>query len=143
MSDNITPVLYILMRSDLDSMNTGKAMAQASHASNAFVHGIKAPSDKVELTEEQLELFDAWVGCTEQGFGTVIVLDVGDESSLNWHVSAAQSAGLISDYVLDPTYPVRDGEALHLIPVYTCGYVFADKDDDTKTFILNELELHD
>ena len=31
------PVLYIIMRNDLDSMNPGKAMAQASHASNAFV----------------------------------------------------------------------------------------------------------
>ena len=33
----MTPVLYILMRTDMDSMNPGKAMAQASHASNAFV----------------------------------------------------------------------------------------------------------
>ena len=32
------PVLYILMRKDLKSMNPGKAMAQASHAANAFVH---------------------------------------------------------------------------------------------------------
>ena len=31
------PVLYILMRTDMDSMNPGKAMAQASHASNQFV----------------------------------------------------------------------------------------------------------
>ena len=31
-------VLYILMRQDLPSMNAGKAMAQASHASNAFIY---------------------------------------------------------------------------------------------------------
>ena len=31
-------VLYILMRTDMDSLNPGKAMAQASHASNAFVY---------------------------------------------------------------------------------------------------------
>ena len=33
----MTPLLYILMRNDMDSMNPGKAMAQASHASNQFV----------------------------------------------------------------------------------------------------------
>lgn len=30
-------VLYILMRADLSNMNAGRAMAQASHASNQFI----------------------------------------------------------------------------------------------------------
>ena len=30
------PVLYILMRSDMVSLNPGKAMAQAAHAANCF-----------------------------------------------------------------------------------------------------------
>jgi hypothetical protein len=30
--------LYILMRNDLASMNVGRCMAQASHASNAFIY---------------------------------------------------------------------------------------------------------
>ena len=33
----MTPVLYILMRTDMTSLNAGKAMAQASHATNAFI----------------------------------------------------------------------------------------------------------
>ena len=41
----MTPVLYILMRTDMNSMNPGKAMAQASHASNAFItHSLKPVS---------------------------------------------------------------------------------------------------
>ena len=58
-------VLYILMRTDMDSMNPGKAMAQASHASNAFVFRF----GKENLVKQ-------WQGETQQGFGTVLVLDV-------------------------------------------------------------------
>ena len=62
-------VLYILMRTDMDSMNPGKAMAQASHASNAFVYRW----GKEKAVKE-------WQGETQQGFGTVLVLGVtGDE----------------------------------------------------------------
>ena len=61
--------LYILMRNDLDSMKAGRAAAQASHASNAFIH-------KFGKNEEVKE----WANQTPQGFGTAIVLsgDVKD-----------------------------------------------------------------
>jgi hypothetical protein len=32
----MTPVLYVLMRDDLSSFSSGKKMAQATHAGNAF-----------------------------------------------------------------------------------------------------------
>ena len=66
------PVLYILMRTDMDSMNPGKAMAQASHASNTFVHSVE-PGYNVDEA-----LFDAWQKETQQGFGTVLVLGVNE-----------------------------------------------------------------
>ena len=68
----MTPVLYILMRTDMDSMNPGKAMAQASHASNAFVSNAE-PGYNVDE-----ELFNAWQQSTTQGFGTVLVLGVNE-----------------------------------------------------------------
>ena len=43
----MTPVLYILMRTDLNSMNPGKAMAQASHAGSAFANNAE-PGYKVD-----------------------------------------------------------------------------------------------
>ena len=49
-------VLYILMRTDMDSMNPGKAMAQASHASNTFVFRF----GKENLVKQ-------WQGETKQG----------------------------------------------------------------------------
>ena len=137
MTDNPFPVLYILMRSDLDSMNAGKAMAQASHASNAFV---QSWNDREHTTDTDI-LGAKWMNSTDQGFGTVLVLEV-NEKQLNSHVEAAKSAGFIANIVNDPTYPVRDGTACHFIPVDTCGYVFGDKNDITLQLLLGDLSLH-
>ena len=63
----MTPVLYILMRTDMDSMNPGKAMAQASHAGSTFVHNAE-PGYNVDE-----ELFNAWQKETPQGFGPCLL----------------------------------------------------------------------
>lgn len=114
------PVLYILMRNDLPSMNPGKAMAQASHASNAFVFsqlktmllrpwstvkefynvffGRKNPADD-DAT------FIRWIRSTPQGFGTVLVLAV-DERQMRSTVANADMLGFVTDVIHDPTYPI-------------------------------------
>ena len=131
----MTPVLYILMRTDLDSMNPGKAMAQASHASNAFAHNAE-PGYNVDE-----ELFNAWQQSTTQGFGTVLVLGV-TESQMRGAVTVADQCGFMSDVVHDPTYPLRDGDTVHFIPLDTCAYVFGDKDDEILQSLLGNFELH-
>ena len=131
----MTPVLYILMRTDLDSMNPGKAMAQASHASNAFVSNAE-PGYNVDE-----ELFNAWQQSTPQGFGTVLVLGV-TESQMRGAVTVADQCGFMSDIVHDPTYPLRDGDTVHFIPLDTCAYVFGDKDDEILQSLLGNFELH-
>ncbi len=60
--------LYILMRTDMASGTPGKMMAQASHASNAFV------KRAFDVGED----ISGWTNQTDQGFGTVIVLDGGN-----------------------------------------------------------------
>ena len=126
-------VLYILMRTDMDSLNPGKAMAQASHASNALVYRW----GKENIVKE-------WQGETQQGFGTVLVLGVtGDEM---YKVVDTVKEDLrfkeevYADIIHDPTYPVQDGEVVHHIPVDTCGYVFGDT--DSLEDLLGEYELH-
>tara|TARA_B100000900_G_C20319887_1_gene609683 strand:+ start:227 stop:634 length:408 start_codon:yes stop_codon:yes gene_type:complete len=134
----MTPVLYILMRTDLDSMNPGKAMAQASHASNAFVHS----ADPGYNVDE--ELFNTWENSTHQGFGTVLVLGV-NEVQMRTAVEVAESCGIDkfpSGIVHDPTYPLQDGDTTHFIPVDTCGYIFGDKDDVLLQSIVGNFELH-
>lgn len=111
------PVLYILMRSDMESMNPGKAMAQAAHAANAFMH-------EVHGREDDVEGYMDWLTSTDQGFGTTITVDIGGEYELTNMVAKAKNEGWMADTILDPTYPVLDGRVTHLIPVVTCGYIF-------------------
>ena len=134
----MTPVLYILMRTDMDSMNPGKAMAQASHASNAFVSNAE-PGYNVDE-----ELFNAWQESTTQGFGTVLVLGV-NEAQMRTAVEVAESFGVDKfpcDIIHDATYPLQDGDTTHFIPVDTCGYIFGDKDDLVLQSIIGNFELH-
>lgn len=67
----MNPILYIIMRSDLKwSLNPGKAMAQASHASAQFV---KLMESKPKVNTELYKAYEQWVNEGE-GFGTTIVL---------------------------------------------------------------------
>tara|TARA_B100000424_G_scaffold266201_1_gene256983 strand:- start:3913 stop:4320 length:408 start_codon:yes stop_codon:yes gene_type:complete len=134
----MTPVLYILMRTDMESMNPGKAMAQASHASNAFVQSAE-PGYNIDET-----LFNTWKESTPQGFGTVLVLGV-TEVQMRTAVEIAESFGVDKfpcDIIHDPTYPLQDGDTTHFIPVDTCGYIFGDKDDLMLQSIIGNFELH-
>jgi len=137
------PVLYILMRNDLASMNAGKACAQASHASNALVHhfSLKKAGEREPISENSHALFEKWEKETKQGFGTVLVLAV-NECEMRFTVDAAERYGLVSGVVHDPTYPLRDGSTTHFIPLDTCAYVFTDKNDPVTDLLLGNFPLH-
>ena len=119
------PVLYILMRTDLDSLNPGKAMAQASHAYGAMKSAVKK---NVSLQSVYLE----WQDSTDQDFGSTIVLggsqgEIG--SILTYLDSWYNPSNFVAGWVNDPTYPIKDGSTTHLIPLATCAYVFGKKGD--------------
>ena len=76
----VIPALYILMRNDMDSMTTGRAMAQASHASNAFVDAYTKRPLEDDISDDEIVLRDAfagWANATPQGCGTAIVIHCG------------------------------------------------------------------
>lgn len=145
------PYLYILMRNDLASMNPGKAVAQGSHGANQMVFEALAGTNrdedpKVRLRKVALAIIEALDGDPDprahlllewmtaaNGFGTAIVLSV-NEAEMRETVSVAQAAGLHAGLCHDPTYPLKDGKALHLIPLDTCGYVFGKK-GECKPFV--------
>jgi peptidyl-tRNA hydrolase len=152
-------VLYILMRTDLSSLNPGKGMAQSSHASNAFLHRI----DK-ERNVTDVQIFNAnnWRNQTPQGFGTVLVLGVNKEQMFS-AVKIASMMGFVAEVVNDPTYPyILDKEAASLVPVASdtaprmqqgdktvlfrsedpSAYVFGDKNDPMLQAILGKFQLH-
>ena len=118
MKNNDYPILYILMRSDMDSLNPGKGMAQAAHAANMFGQIKNGPFKTGKHPSKDIE---EWFG--NRGFGTTIVLDCGDELALKNIINCA-SISYKAGIVMDETYPIRDGKVTHLLPVNTCGYVF-------------------
>jgi hypothetical protein len=130
------PYLYILMRSDLDSLNPGKMVAQGAHAANQFTYRVEAFQEAVDLdgnnpnAKQQyvVNLFAQWKTSTPDGFGVTICLDVsGDQLPLV--VDAANNFRCIAGVTHDPSYPLLDGRVIHSIPLDTCGYVFGDKAD--------------
>ena len=137
-------VLYILMRSDMESMNSGKAIAQGSHASNAFVHQVRnSPKETMEDNHKHYISAVNWQRETVQGFGTVLVLEV-DEKQMRGVNEAFNELGYFADVVNDPTYPLVDGKVVHFLDIDTCAYVFVpNKADDTiAPMILGRFGLH-
>lgn len=125
--------LYILMRTDMDSGTPGKMMAQASHASNAFVKKAFDVGEDIR----------GWTGQTNQGFGTVIVLDGGGINDIRHSIEILEQNGYVCDMVLDPTYPLSDGSYTHLIPVETCAYVYVNESNELfARMVLKNYELH-
>ncbi len=154
------PILYILIRNDLPSMNPGKAMAQASHASNAFLH--KYEIKMHSLDEKTRFLVESWKNSTTQGFGTVLVLSASLTEIEKTVFNSNKMGYHLSDLVVDPTYPyIVNSEIAYLISTLTdtefrreldnnqvllfrkeitCGYIFGDKEDIS--FLVDKFELH-
>lgn len=147
----MTAVLYIIMRTDLESLNSGKGMAQASHASNAFVNKFHARMaetnfegiSKSSVAEDLNKAFYDWENSTTQGFGTVLVLE-GKMSECKFAIDLFRMNDYIADIIHDPTYPIVDGEIVHYIPLDTCAYVFVpNKEQDYfAAMILKKFPLH-
>lgn len=135
------PVLYVLMRVDMKSQGVGRAAAQSNHASSAFVKYMHY--DMLE-TDDGLEcerLYNNWAESTPQGFGTTIVLAV-DEATMRQYVEEAKSAGYHAQVVHDPEYFIKDGDAVHLLAVDTCAWIFDPaKGTGVLQYITDDLEL--
>lgn len=128
------PYLYILMRNDLVSMNAGKAVAQGTHASNQMVFEANKRSLEISTVRgeqsdgaKNWKLLDKWQNLAN-GFGTCICLAVNEEQ-MRAAVAGAKEAGLHAGITHDPSYPLKDGASLHLLPLDTCAYIFGKKGD--------------
>jgi len=143
------PVLYILARSDLASMNAGKLAAQCCHAANDFTATMDRLNSIQEINDsdehvDTLYQYNEWLNESEaRTFGTTIILDGIDEKTilnLNERFLFFQKN---SGIIVDDTYPVRDGQVTHLIPLITCMWVFAeDRNDTIFTSALDSFNLY-
>lgn len=134
-------IFYILMRTDMASLNPGKAMAQAAHAGSAMEKDIYQYAANSELRK----MYIRWKGQTSQGFGTTIVLGAGwDEFAkmLDFcHLEMPFGEMYHHGAVTDPTYPIQDGQVTHLINVRTCMYVFCQEQGHMRR-LLSTFRLH-
>jgi hypothetical protein len=120
-------------------MNAGKGMAQASHASNAFLHSV---NQNTALAATTATLVEKWKNETEQGFGTAIVLAV-NETDMRIKIEIASTLGYVAGIVHDPGYPIRDGQSQHEIPLDTCAFAFGDRNETPFRYLFSDLDLHD
>lgn len=127
--------LYILMRTDLASLNPGKAMAQANHAYGALKKRVRT---HLGMQKE----FIGWMDQTDQEFGTTLVLGAteGEIKEVLDRASRFYGKTTLSGWIHDPTYPLRDGAVTHLIPLNTCAFLFARREDGQD--LTRDLELH-
>lgn len=137
-------ILYLIVRTDMDSMTPGRVAAQTAHG-----HG--AMEEMINDAEYDDLLLTTWLNWKSyRGFGTTIVLRDTDIDSNKFSLEEINLEiindeeylkPIISTYVVDETYPVQDGSVVHLISVKTVLAVFVvDKND--KPDILSRLKLY-
>ncbi len=156
MEENL--VLYILMRNDLPSLNSGKAMAQSAHAGNQFIYQYLDNSENKRIKTQIKE----WQGCAN-GFGTTITLAV-NKQDIKDIIDVGIKYHFACDKVVDPTYPfivdkeiydcidktklttepffTKDGNVALCREEVTCGFIFGDKNDPALSFLTNKYKLY-
>ena len=128
------------MRTDLPILGVGRAAAQASHASNAFIFHYGTLATATE-----------WSQSTPQGFGTAIVLGTTLDE-LRALLEEAKKYGALGEAIIDPDYAISI--STELVPFLdksnrnftiepsatdpkkvilhrsetTCGYIFGNKE---------------
>lgn len=96
-------VVYLLMRTDLPSMNPGKAMAQAYHAGNQIVKHVRTISPEGEFVTEYFRQGDRGMA---SDFSTTICLGVtlADMQDILNQVEVLPKR-YVTGRVHDPSYP--------------------------------------
>lgn len=116
--------LYILVRTDMESLGRGKSVAQGAHAANAFTW------DNIIMPALQNRSMNADVlewSREANGFGTTIAL-ASTLKQMENAVTIAKAMNFPASLVKDPEYPLLDGKTFHVIPdVVTTAYIFGAK----------------
>lgn len=90
-------ILYIFMRNDLPSMNVGKAMAQASHASAQLVTNYSSKYEDIKNWAKE-----------GKGFGTTIVLEGSKNSISHLLLNVINKRySIITGNIIDEKYPFK------------------------------------
>lgn len=122
MPDSPQFACYLLMRTDVASLNTGKACAQSHHAGTKIVYDALGLGGDTPWKQEHYDWLQTWLKEAD-GFGTVLTMAV-DERTMAKALDIAQAIGFPNGRITDPSYPILDGKVLHTLPFTACGYIF-------------------
>lgn len=113
MIDEINPVLYVMVRTDMPSMNNGKAQAHSGHAVSAFTY--EAVIKPMKIGSLPHPIVERWIGMTSQGFGTQINLKMSYQDIVNVIDAVNRENGtalinpnlsyMLAELITDPEYP--------------------------------------
>lgn len=133
----IEPILYIIMRSDLQDNNPGKMMAQSAHVASDFEMWVRHMESQSDQYGELLAEIQAWRDGAGS-CGTTICLS-GTKSEIVETVMKTD----FSDYFRDPTYPWRNyyGEVF-LSDEITGAWFFVCDENKNDLVILKQFDLH-
>jgi peptidyl-tRNA hydrolase len=130
------PTLYILMRDDLESLNAGKAIAQGSHATNDFEEWARYHEAK-----DDFQPVREWRDDRSFGRCLTVAAKPHQIDKIMTMMDESDDVNFGGGIIVDPTYPVTDGEVIHKIDLLTCGWVFVwDSESYADQRILRELK---
>ena len=128
------PTLYIIMRTDIQDMNPGKAIAQACHAQADFDVAIAATKDG--NTPELVLEWNAWKG--DNSFGRTIVL-TAELNVIKDIIANTEMSGT----TVDSTYPWKNWDGEHFVSkAATCGWLFVSDVSSNDITFVKDLPLH-
>lgn len=140
------PILYVLLRNDMASMDVGRMTVAASHATSKFlgdaifngINVVSTPASPFRLFGSRLlkSMLSRWAGAALVG-NTVTVEANGAQieslpkTILSWaeyvmHRKDNANPPFMAAHglVYDDCYPVRDGDVVHFPKTLIGGYVF-------------------
>lgn len=126
--------VHVVVRGDLDSLNPGKIAAQVHHAGTQFIKRMTSPTTTGDFSQLIMKEFHDWWNAAD-GFGTTLVFQAiaGNKTValLRGLVTQAREVGLPAGEIIDPSYPIQDGSAMHIVTdVLTCAWFFAPRSFD-------------
>lgn len=142
--------LYIWIRSDLESMTPGKAAAQVAHAASQAARVLANDSSyrawENEPINMAINMTSSYPDLGYSHFGTTIVLDGGSGDDLEslYFTELQPLYPSRSGFIVDPTYPIRDGRKTFYLNVPTCAWTFYDPaiSDCARMAILSRFSLY-
>lgn len=121
--------LYILVRNDLQSLSSGRAIAQASHATSVFESCFGERSDVKD-----------WKDQTDQAFGTTIVLSASKDKIDKLFSNHYIKRSLVKGWVTDPDYVIRVTHEVAHFMKNVKGISFIPTSSDEKTIAFTRAE---